>query len=146
MRHRGLHSEGCYVFNELRQLQNSGKKKKSSECVKLPGRRAECLETTAKMTSQRKQCAGTRQVLKGMHLATEREQTDGCLWLIRFRETKIDGGVGREICVDEMFQMLTDGLEVFSPAGLVASEWKALPGRWVLAALVRCWKYKSRQI
>lgn len=77
--------------------------------------------------------------------ATEREQTHGCLWLVWSRETKIDGVVGREVNVDEIFQVLTAGLEV-SPAGPAASEWKALPGRWVPAALASCWKCKSGQI
>lgn len=33
-------------------------------------------------------------------------------------------------------------MEVSSPAGLAASVWKAVPRRWVPAALVRWWKYK----
>ena len=53
--------------------------------------------------------------------ASEREKADRRLWLAWFRETKIVPVVGREVCVDEIIQMLTDGLEVSSPAGLAAS-------------------------
>lgn len=81
-----------------------------------------------------------------MRPAHEREQADRRLWLARFRETKIARGVGREVCVDEIIHMLTDGSEVSSPAGPAASVEKALPGRWILAALVRCCKCKPRQI
>lgn len=52
-----------------------------------------------------------------MRPAHEREQADRRLWLARFRETKIARGVGREVCVDEIIHMLTDGSEVSSPAG-----------------------------
>lgn len=39
------------------------------------------------------------------------------------------------MCVDESIQMLTDGLAGSPPAGLAASLLKALPGRWISAAL-----------
>lgn len=107
MKHRGERSEGPYVFTELKQLQNSGKKdlrmcEATRKEARVPGNH--CKDDLTK-----KPVCWAPRVLKGMYLATEREQTDGCLWLVRFRETEIDGVVRREVCVDEMFQMLTNG-------------------------------------
>lgn len=126
MKHRGERSEGPYVFTELKQLQNSGKKdlrmcEATRKEARVPGNH--CKDDLTK-----KPVCWAPLVLKGMYLATEREQTDGRLWLVHFREAEIDGVVRREVCADEMFQMLTNGLEAFSPAGLAASEWQALPG------------------
>lgn len=97
-------SEGPYILTEV----SSGK----PECVKLPGRRPEDPETTAKMTSQRNQCGGAPGALTGMRPASEREQADRRLGLAWFGETKIAPVVGREVCVDEIIQRLTDGFEV----------------------------------
>lgn len=113
MQQRGEPSEGPHVFTEA----NSGK----PECVKLAGRRPEDPETTVKMTSQRNQCGGALGGLTGKHPASEGEQADRRLGLAWFGEVKIAPVVGREACVDEIIQILTDGLEVSFPAGLAAS-------------------------
>lgn len=66
--------------------------------------------------------------LEGLHPATEKQQAYGRFWLARFRESKIARRVGREARMAEMFQMLTDGVEVSCPAGLAASAWKPCLG------------------
>lgn len=86
-------------FDLIEHLQKSGK----LECVRLPGRRSECLETTAKMTSQRNQCGGAPRALKEMPPG-ERAQVVHCLWLAWFREAKVAWVIGREVRVDEIIQ------------------------------------------
>lgn len=113
LQQRGESSEGPHVFTEV----NSGK----PACVKLAGRRPEDPETTVKMTSQRNQCGGAPGGLTGKHPASEGEQADRRLGLAWFGEVKIALVVGREACVDKIIQILTDGLEVSSPAGLATS-------------------------
>lgn len=145
VKRRGECAEGPRVFTELGQLRNAGK----PECVKLPGRRPERPETTAKMTSQRSQCAGLRERWRGCALPLRRAGLRA-LWLARFRESKIARPVGGEARMAEIFPMLTVGLEVSCPSGLAASAWwpglgDGSPQLWCDAGTISPGSYKGSE-